>query len=146
MSTFLSEHFTLEELTASQTARRLGLDNTPPQDVLENLTYTANKMEKVRDLLNGHPIIISSGYRSPAVNKAVGSKSKKSQHLTGQAVDFTCPKFGSPRKIVEAIKNSDINYDQIIYEFDEWVHISFTQSDNRKQALTIDSQGTRLFA
>lgn len=146
MSTFLSEHFTLEELTASQTARRLGLDNTPPQDVLENLTYTANKMEKVRELLGNNPIVISSGYRSPAVNKAVGSKSKKSQHLSGQAIDFTCPKFGSPRKIVEAIKNSDINYDQVIYEFDEWVHISFTQSDNRKQALTIDSQGTRLFA
>ncbi len=146
MSTFLSEHFTLEELTARKTARRLGLDNTPPQDVLENLTYTANKMEKVRELLGGNPIVISSGYRSPAVNKAVGSKSKKSQHLSGQAIDFTCPKFGSPRKIVEAIKNSDINYDQVIYEFDEWVHISFTQSDNRKQALTIDSQGTRLFA
>lgn len=146
MSTFLSEHFTLEELTASQTARRLGIDNTPPKDVLENLTYTANKMEQVRELLGNNPIVISSGYRSPAVNKAVGSKSKKSQHLSGQAIDFTCPKFGSPRKIVEAITKSNISYDQVIHEFDEWVHISFTKSDNRKQALTIDSQGTRLFA
>ena len=142
----LSDNFTLEELTASQTARRLGLDNTPPPEVIENLTYTANKLEKVRELLGNNAIHISSGYRSPAVNKAVGSKSKKSQHLSGEAVDFTCPKFGTPRQIVEAIKNSNITYDQVIYEFDEWVHISFTQSDNRKQALTIDSEGTRLFA
>ncbi len=145
--THLSEHFTLEELTFSQTAARKGLDNTPSKEIVLNLTYTANKLELVRELLGNKPLIISSGYRSPEVNKAVGSTAKRSQHLTGEAVDFTCPQFGTPRQIVKAIQASDIDYDQVILEFDRWVHISFTRSgSNRNQALVIDSSGTRLFA
>lgn len=140
----LSEHFTLEEFTFSQTAARKGIDNNPPEDVLEALQHTAECMEELRELL-GHPININSAYRSPALNKAVGSKGT-SQHLTGEAVDFTCSGFGTPAEIVEHILDSDIEYDQVILEFDRWVHISFSQTRNRKQALIIDNSGTRAYA
>lgn len=141
----LSEHFSLEEFTFSETGSRHGLDNTPGSKELENLQYTALQMESVRDVLK-NPINISSAYRSPTVNRAVGSTAKKSQHMDGCAVDFTCPKFGTPRKIVEKLKASNIKYDQLILEFDRWVHISFTKEANRKEVLVIDSSGTRYFA
>lgn len=139
----LSPHFTLAELTASQTAARKGLNNTPPPDVLENLKRTALGLEGVRMLL-GAPITISSGYRSPEVNRAVGG-AKSSQHLTGQAVDFICPGFGSPSHIVRAIVKSGMKFDQVIQEFDSWVHLSFSDKP-RGQALIIDRSGTRPFA
>ena len=138
----LSTNFTLDEFTNSQTAVRNGVDNTPPPEVTVNLVYLATQLEKVRELLGGVPIIISSGYRSPELNRLVKG-SKSSQHLLGEAVDFTAPKFGTPRKIVETIKNSGLQYDQVILEFDRWVHLSYKKSNNRQQALIIDNQGTR---
>ncbi len=142
----LSEHFSLEEMTVSHNAARMGIDNTPPDDVLDNLKYTASKMEDVRTLLGGCPITINSAYRSLAVNKLAGSKSDKSQHVRGEAVDFICPKFGNPREIVEAIIASNIQYDQVILEFNSWVHISFKKSNPRMSALIIDKSGARQFA
>lgn len=147
----LSTHFSLEEFTASQTASRLGLDNTPPPEVQSRLKNTAMGLEAVRILL-GAPIIVNSGYRSPIVNKAVGG-AQNSQHLTGEAVDFICPGFGSVEEVVRAIASSQIPYDQIISEFvpkgggnGGWCHISFTAKPGRKQALVIDHDGTRMFA
>lgn len=141
----LSEHFDLAEFTASQTADRLNLDNTPPQLVIANLLVLAEGLEQVRSLLGNRPLTITSGYRSPSVNAAVGSK-PSSQHLAGQAADFICPRYGSPADIMAAIVGSDIKYDQVISEFASngggWVHISFSER-NRKQALVIDSKGTR---
>lgn len=142
----LSPHFTYEEMTDSQVAARNGLDNTPSPAVLENLKFTCQNLEYVKALLNDLPILISSGYRSPAVNKAAGSVAKHSQHMEGQAADFKCPKFGTPRQIVEKIKASNIQYDQLILEFDSWVHISFVKTGSRKQVLVIDSNGTRNFS
>ena len=139
----LSKFFTLEELTVSQAAARQGLSNVPDAAILKTLTNTAKCLDEVR-LLLGVPIVVNSGYRSPLVNKAVGGASK-SQHVEGKAVDFIAPKFGSPRQIVEKILSSNIPFCQIILEFDSWVHISFS-SDNRKQALVIDKQGTRIFS
>ena len=143
----LSEHFDLAEFTASQTADRRGLDNTPPQHVIANLLVLAAGLEQVRSLLGNHPLTITSGYRSPAVNAAVGSKSS-SQHLLGQAADFICPRYGSPADIMAAIVGSNIKYDQAISEFASngggWVHISFS-GRGRKQALVIDNKGTRAF-
>lgn len=138
----LSPHFTLEELTLSQTAARLGLDNTPPPDVVDNLKRTAIGLELVRNLV-GCPISVSSGYRSPLVNKAVGGASQ-SQHLTGQAADITAPGYGSPDALVRAIVGSQIPFDQVIREFDSWCHISFSPTP-RRQALIIDHSGTRAF-
>jgi hypothetical protein len=137
----LSPHFSLAELTFSQTAARRGIDNTPPADVLAELKRTALGLEAVRVRLGCAPVLISSGYRSPAVNAAVGG-SKASQHMTGQAADFTAPRFGSPAEVVAALVDSGVEYDQLILEFGRWVHISFADTP-RHQALTIDSMGTR---
>ena len=139
----LSPHFTLEEFSESQTAGRKGIDNDPPSLLFSSLSNTAEGLEQVRTLLGDRPIRISSGYRSPALNKAVGG-SASSQHVLGEAVDFTCPAFGTPRQIVSAIVASKIPYDQVIQEFDSWVHISFS-TRNRRQALIIDNGGTRPF-
>lgn len=140
----LSTHFTLDEMTVSETAARMGVDNTPPPDVLEALKHTALGLEGVRTLL-GVPIIVTSGYRSPVVNRLVGG-AKNSQHMTGQAADFIAPGYGSPRNVAMRISDAGIDFDQCIVEYDRWVHISFT-STPRGEALVIDHSGTRpLFA
>ncbi len=133
----LSEHFTLEEMTF--TIHR-NIDNIPPPSIVEALTKTAMALEGVRTLL-GAPITINSGYRSPMLNKAVGGV-VGSQHTKGQAVDFGCKGFGTPDQIVKAIKNSGVQYDQLIREYDKWVHISFSDTP-RKQVLIIDKKGVR---
>lgn len=140
----LTDHFTLEELTHSQTAARLGLDNEPPPDVVDALTRTAHGLEMVRVLLQA-PILVSSGYRSPKVNRAVGGAAN-SQHILGEAADFTAPGFGPPEMIVRAIMRSTrpIPYDQLIVEYGRWVHISFSR-EPRHQALVIDHSGTWVF-
>lgn len=140
----LSEHFTLDEFTHSQTATRMGASNDPPLELLPALKRTAKGLEAVRTLLGDLPITVSSGYRSPMVNNLVGSK-PYSQHLTGQAVDFTCPAFGTPAQIVRRIVSSGIEYDQCILEFGAWVHISFSDKP-RRQALVIDKTGARAYA
>ena len=132
MTTFLSPNFSLDELTCSQTASRRGLDNTPPPQVLDNLKSTALRMEAVRALL-GHPILVSSGYRSAAVNAAVGGVAN-SAHCQGWAVDFICPAFGEPFAICQAVAASKIEFDQCVQE-GTWVHISFAPS-MRRQCLT----------
>jgi hypothetical protein len=139
--TWLSPHFTLDEMIVSQTAERLGLDNYPGPDELAALTRTALGLEAVRVRLGGTPIFISSGYRSPAVNSAVGGSSN-SQHQRGEAADFTAQRFGTPRAVVDALADSDVPYDQLILEFGRWVHISFSTSP-RHHALVIDRTGTR---
>lgn len=135
----LTEHFTLEELTFSQMAARRGIDNTPSLEVVAHLTTLAEGLEKVRTLL-GAPIRITSGYRSPALNAAIGG-AKNSAHKEGYAADFICPAFGPPISVVKAIDLSDIRFDQLIYE-GTWIHISF-DTDMRRQVLTADfSTGT----
>jgi len=140
-STYLSPHFTLQELVRSDTAARLGIDNTPPELVREQLQRTALALEAVRVRLGGAPITISSGYRSLALNRALRSKDT-SQHVLGQAVDFIAPRFGSPRAVVDALKDSEVPYDQLILEFGRWVHISFKPGDApRRQVFAIDARG-----
>jgi len=119
---YLSAHFTLEEMTNSQTAVRKNINNTPDEQVVERLRMTCQQLEKVRDLL-GQPIIVSSGYRSPELNAAIGGVSA-SAHCLGYAVDFICPVFGSPLQICNAIRAAQIKLDQCIQE-GTWVHISF---------------------
>lgn len=120
----LSDHFTLAELTVSAAAARKGLDNTPPPEIVDQLILTADRMEKVRELLGGHPIRVTSGYRSPAVNRAVGG-SATSAHRTGHAVDFTCPGFGTPAQVAAHLAKHLTGFDQIIEEFGQWVHVGF---------------------
>jgi hypothetical protein len=137
----LSPHFTLEEFTHSQTAARMGLDNTPHATTVAALSATAAGMEMVRAALGSKPIVISSGYRSPTLN-TVARGSRRSQHLLGEACDFTCPAFGTPREIVALLVDSTVPYDQLIYEYGAWVHISFGPR-NRREVLIIDRTGTR---
>lgn len=100
-----------------------GLANNPNATQLAHLTKTAQSMEAVRKLL-GQPISINSGFRSAAVNRAVGG-SPTSAHALGYAVDFVCPAFGDPLAICKAIAASGIKFDQLILEKNRWVHISF---------------------
>lgn len=142
----LSAHFTLDEATFSPTAERLGIDNTPPPEVIYNMQQAALGMEKVRMELGGLPIHINSWYRCPALNTAIGSK-PTSAHVTGWAIDFTCPKFGTPMEIMYKLRDSKIVYQQLILEFPKrggWIHIAF--NGDKRQALVIDSNGVRAFA
>lgn len=117
----LTDHFSLEELTHSELATRRGLNNAAPATVLPHLITLAQGLEKVRKVL-GNPILISSGYRSPDVNRAVGG-SPTSAHCVGYAADFICPAFGTPQEVAKAIKGAGIGFDQLIYE-GTWIHFS----------------------
>jgi hypothetical protein len=147
----LSPHFTLDELTVSETADRKGLDNTPDAAALENLKRLAAFLEQVRSLV-GKPIHVNSAYRAPAVNASVGG-SKTSQHCLGLAADLRVRDM-TPDQVVRAIKASDLQYDQLIREFSDpktgggWTHVSIAQENKpvRKQALIIDRNGARAFA
>jgi hypothetical protein len=142
----LSEHFTLEELTASETAVRSGLDNTPGPTAYQNLVRLSNFLEEVKKVLGGKPIMINSAYRSPLVNAAVKG-SKNSQHLIGCAADIRVPGM-TPDQVVRAIIDSDLQYDQLIREFESWTHISISDKEGstpRGQTLIIDRAGTRPF-
>ncbi|MCC6537975.1 MAG: peptidase M15 [Bryobacterales bacterium] len=134
----LSEHFTLEEMTLSQTAAREGIDNKPSPEIVKNLKETCALLEAVRKALGGVPVLISSGYRSAALNKAVGG-SKTSAHMEGFAADFTAPAFGTPLQVARAISASGIAYDQLIHEFAVWVHIGLRKGAPRKEDLSIFS-------
>ena len=120
----LTDHFTLAQLTYSETAERDGIDNSASPDVVDNLRRLAEGLEAVQALL-GAPLEISSGYRSPELNRVVGG-SPTSQHSLGLAADFVCSAFGTPMEIAAAIQASDIEFDQCILEYGRWVHLSFS--------------------
>ena len=128
----LSPHFTLQELTASDTAAKLNINNSPPVTVLANLSVLAAGLEQIRSLL-GYPIHVNSGFRCVELNKAVGGV-PDSAHLSGFAADIVCPQFGTPLDIVKKISLSDLIWDEMIQE-GNWCHISFDPR-NRKRILT----------
>lgn len=128
----LSDHFTLDELTFSQTAVRHNINNNPSSSVRNNLKTLADNLEKIRTLL-GHPLRISSGFRCMELNRKIGG-SVNSSHMDGLAADFTCERFGKPIDIVKALFKSGIKVDQVICE-GTWVHISFDPK-MRQQFLT----------
>ena len=136
----MTPHFTLAELTATSHRQ---FDNTPNETELANLQKLAEFLEQVKTTLDGKPIMINSAFRSKAVNDSVGSKDT-SQHRLGYAADFKVPGM-TPDQVVRAIIASDLQFDQIIREFDAWTHISISPSP-RRQALIIDRAGTRPFA
>ena len=143
----LTPHFTLDELTASETAARNDWDNSPNDAELENLKRLADFLEQVKVVLGGKPVMINSAFRSKKVNDAVGSRDT-SQHRIGCAADIRVPGM-TPDQVVKAIIASGISYDQVIREFDRWTHISIPNSVDtspRKQALIIDKAGARPFS
>lgn len=130
--TKISPHFTLHEATFSATAEREGLDNTPDAETLENIKTAAFCMESVRSLLGGKPITVTSWYRSPAVNKAVGG-SNTSSHLTGLAVDFAHCRLNA-YSVAKRIVDSSLMYDQLIlYPEEHRVHIGWDRQNRREQ-------------
>ena len=140
----LSTHFSLAEFTASQWAARAGIENEPGPVELENLKRLAMTMEAVRYAL-GAPIIITSGYRCPEVNRNVGGSST-SMHVQGLAADFICPGFGTPFQVAKKLMGVEaVKFDQLIHEFGRWVHLGLATpgTAGRKQLLTIDRAGTR---
>lgn len=129
----LTEHFSLEELTFSSTAAVRGIDNTPSDEIVKNLSVLAVALEAVRALL-GFPLHIDSGYRCAALNEAVRGVAD-SAHVTGFAADFICPEFGAPLEIVKKIvAGSSIRFDQVIQE-GSWVHLSVAPT-MRQEVLT----------
>ena len=138
----LSEHFSYEELT--YTDHRI-FDNTPTDAELSNLVRLAEFLEVVRAVLDDRVVLINSAYRSKAVNDAVGSKDT-SQHRTGCAADIRVPGM-TPDEVVKFICSADLEFDQVIREFDRWTHVSIPLEGTkpRKTALIIDKTGTRVY-
>jgi zinc D-Ala-D-Ala carboxypeptidase len=144
----LSKSFTLNELTKSQEALRLGINNTPNDEHIENLKILCEKiLQPLRDYY-GMPVSISSGYRSAALCEAIGSSSK-SQHTKGQAADFEI--FGMANKDLADWIVQNLDYDQCILEFwnpddpnSGWVHCSYNDSGNRKQYLNAQKLNGRV--
>lgn len=141
----LSPHFSLSELTKSHTAVRLGINNEPGPEEIENLTrLTLSILEPVRREF-GLPFTPSSGFRCLELNRAIGSKDT-SQHIKGEAVDFEIPTVTN--RIVAAWMQSHLKFDQLILEFHEpsdpssgWIHVSLKARGNRSEVLTINSTG-----
>src|SRR5260370_378354 len=120
----LSPHFTLEEFTLSTTASQRGINNKPGPEIVAELTRLAQTMEEVRLALGAKPIVITSGYRCPALNAAVGGVAD-SAHLYGRACDFIVPGFGSPLLVCQALDLviEELELDQLIHEYRDWVHL-----------------------
>ena len=135
----LSENFTLQEYTKSQTALRRGIDNTPNDEHLAKAkSLFENVVQKVRDHFG--PTVVNSGYRGPELNAAIGG-SANSQHCKGEAVDIECP--GKSNHDVAKFIEDTLDFDQLILEFytpgepnSRWVHVSYKEEGNRKQSLT----------
>jgi zinc D-Ala-D-Ala carboxypeptidase len=144
----LSKSFTLNELTKSQEATRLGIDNTPNEEHILNLKLLCeNVLQPIRDYY-GMPVSVSSGYRSAKLCEAIGSSSK-SQHTKGQAADFEI--FGIANKDLADFIIKNLNYDQCILEFwhenepnSGWVHCSYNSLGGRKQFLKAEKLNGRV--
>ena len=140
----LTEHFTLEELTATDHRQ---FDNTPNETERANLVRLAGVLELVKVALGGKPVMVNSAFRSKQVNDAVGSKDT-SQHRVGCAADIRVPGM-APDDVVKAVIAAKLPFDQLIREFDRWTHISIPNDPKGKprgQTLIIDKAGTRPYA
>lgn len=145
----LSKNFTLAELVRSSTAQRLGIDNTPTAEALQQLQRTAQMLERLRAHLGGKPVLINSGYRNRVVNAAVGGVTS-SDHAQGMAADIRVPAYGTPYEVAKALAPhiSALGIGQIIYESvggAHWVHVSTripAQAVNR--VITVSGKQTLL--
>lgn len=150
----LSEHFTLEDFERSTTAQKLGIDNTLPPELLNDAIDTAQFAERVRTVLSAKagrdvPMIVSSGYRCPALNTARGGQ-KKSDHMKMLSIDFVAPKFGSPYEIAKYLTTQldALDIGQLIFEGKgaaRWVHISRQYPEKLvNRVITISEAGTQV--
>ncbi len=131
----LSKNFSLRELLRSQTATRNDITEQfdPDPEVIDNLKFLCEHiLQPLRDSMR-RALFVNSGYRCARVNQAVGG-SAKSQHLKGQAADIEVGHLNT-EQLYQRIKNSTLPYDQLIQEFDQWVHVSFNPQGGRRQCL-----------
>lgn len=141
----LSPHFTLAELTASAKARERGIDNMPPPELLPRLVLLAELLERIRATV-GVPVLVTSGYRCPPLNRAVGGVTS-SDHTQGHAADFIAPGFGTPTEVARLLAPlvSVLGIGQIILEGvrgKQWVHVStHTPEKPVNRVLTITDAG-----
>lgn len=136
---YMTANFTLDEAVLSETAVRKGIVNKPDLPAYQNMRNAALKLEAVRKITGA--LHVNSWYRCPEVNKLVGG-SPESAHMTGWAIDVTSTKY-SPYELCAAVINSGLEFDQIILEYDRWMHISFAPT-SRKQVLSIYKPGIYL--
>jgi uncharacterized protein YcbK (DUF882 family) len=138
----LSEHFTLEEFIRSDYATRNGINNTPSEEIIENLKNLCTvTLEPLRDIVK-RPIQILSGYRCPELNTGIGGASN-SQHLEGKAADIVVPQM-SVDELFE-IASKYVDYDQAIHEFSRWVHISSALPQRRMKLFAIKEDGKTVY-
>lgn len=130
-------NFTMSELLKSDIAEKYNISNIPDKQSLDNiLILICECLQPIRNYID-KPMIISSGYRSPRLNgHPFINGAPNSQHVTGQAVDFTI-KGMTPKQIIEKVKASGVEYDQLLNEYNLWVHISYNKGKNRNQILEI---------
>ena len=129
-------NFKISELIKSDAAIKNNINNMPDINSLDNLLdLIFYCLQPIRDKIK-KPMIITSGFRSNLVNKLVKGVSN-SQHLKGQAADFIINGM-TPTQIIEKIKTCNIDFDQLINEYDKWVHVSYNKNNNRRQILKIN--------
>jgi zinc D-Ala-D-Ala carboxypeptidase len=145
----LTEHFTLDEFIASGLAARRGIDNSLPTSLLQAAHHTCALMERIRaalvaEAVHDVPVIITSGYRCVALNRALGS-ADTSDHILAAAVDFKAPSFGSAFHVARALADQvdELQIGQLIHEYGSWVHVS-TRAPSRpvNRVITISRSGT----
>lgn len=136
-------NFTISEFIFSLTAARNGISNEldTPQ-LVANAEYTLAQAEKIRAALGHNPVIITSGYRSKKLNAATPGSSNTSAHTQALAIDFICPRFGTPFDVCSRLAPlvNELSIDQLIYEY-TWTHVGFSAGIPRNQILTCISPG-----
>jgi zinc D-Ala-D-Ala carboxypeptidase len=146
----LTTHFTREEFTFSQTAERLGIDNSLPEHLVDDARKTCAMLERIREYLSDLkgapvPVLLSSGYRCLKLNRTLGSDDS-SDHVIAHAADFRAPAFGTPFQVATTLAPhaAALGIGQLIHEFGRWVHVGRRvplEAINR--VITIDAHGTR---
>lgn len=131
----MGKYFSIEELSASSTARSHGIDNTPPEDAIANMQALITKLLDPLRAEWGHSIRVNSGYRSAQLNRAVGGAAQ-SQHMRGEAADLTTGSRSDNRKLFNLIRECGLEFDQLINEHDySWIHVSYSVRHNRRQVI-----------
>lgn len=134
MTNYLSDHFTLEEMTASETARKMHIDNTPPSDAIKNLKILCTQILEPARQKFGHPLTITSGFRCLKLNRIVGGQ-PNSYHLKGMAADIRISDFQSAKRLAELLNDQPL-CDLVLVECSrvggQWLHVQFSRNPRHK--------------
>ena len=131
---YLSEHFTLEEMISSETARKMHIDNTPPDSANKNLKILCTQVLEPARQRYGHPLTITSGFRCMILNRIVGGK-PNSYHLIGMAADIRISDFQSAKRLAELLNEQQF-CDFVLVEYSraggQWLHVQFSSNPRHK--------------